>query len=255
MFKAANPWKENRLGLLICMHWVSKRWTTFSRQRLSNVSNKKKVVHFRWCKILRTPFLLANMSSQWRLQCEKNSFFVAENLLYSTILCFLYLWHFLWELLVWVKSFAIYCCVLISDVYITWPKQFKPWKIFDVVGSIVVVGALTLCTLLRSISDLKASVVYRLHDTGKSIWSGKVVTHVTKLLQNLWFPLPKYCTTFWFALPKYYKIPIIHVNEKYWKTFYSHYQNIAKPLTRVIKILQNFRHVLSKYCRTFDTCY
>ena len=36
-------------------------------------------------------------------------------------------------------------------------KQFKPWKVPTVVGSIVVVVALTVCALLQSVWDLKTA--------------------------------------------------------------------------------------------------
>ena len=42
-------------------------------------------------------------------------------------------------------------------MYIPWPKQFKPWKVPTVVGSIVVVGVFTCCTLLHSLCALEAT--------------------------------------------------------------------------------------------------
>ena len=46
--------------------------------------------------------------------------------------------------------------MLVCSTYITLPKQFKPWKIPAVVGSIVVVGVLTSGALLQSKCDMKA---------------------------------------------------------------------------------------------------
>ena len=39
----------------------------------------------------------------------------------------------------------------------TSPKKFKPWKILTVVGRITVIGVLTHCILLHSVSDLKTA--------------------------------------------------------------------------------------------------
>ena len=44
-----------------------------------------------------------------------------------------------------------------DDDDITWSKQFKPWKVPVVVGSIVVVGELTRCALINSMYDLKVA--------------------------------------------------------------------------------------------------
>ena len=46
--------------------------------------------------------------------------------------------------------------MLVSGVYITWPKQMKLWKVSGVVDSIVVVGVLTYA-LLHFMCDLKAA--------------------------------------------------------------------------------------------------
>ena len=43
--------------------------------------------------------------------------------------------------------------MLVCSVFITWPK---PWKVPTVVGSNVVIGVLTLCTLLHCVCNLKA---------------------------------------------------------------------------------------------------
>ena len=40
--------------------------------------------------------------------------------------------------------------MLVLDAYTTWLKQFKLWKVPNVVGSIVVVSVLTCCALLHS---------------------------------------------------------------------------------------------------------
>ena len=53
------------------------------------------------------------------------------------------------------SSFVIFWYVLVCDAYITWSKQFKLWEVPFVVGSIVIVGALTCCALLHSLCDLK----------------------------------------------------------------------------------------------------
>ena len=47
--------------------------------------------------------------------------------------------------------------MLVNRVYITWPIQFKLFEVPAIVGSIVVVGALTRCTLLHSMCDLKVT--------------------------------------------------------------------------------------------------
>ena len=56
----------------------------------------------------------------------------------------------------WIKSFAVFWYPLVCSTYITWPKMFKPWKAPSVIGSIVVVGALTRCALRLPACDLKA---------------------------------------------------------------------------------------------------
>ena len=55
----------------------------------------------------------------------------------------------------WVKSFAMLWYLLIYGPYIARPKQFKPCVIPVVVGSIVVVGALTRCALLHFVFNQK----------------------------------------------------------------------------------------------------
>ena len=62
-----------------------------------------------------------------------------------------------------IKRVAIFWCVLVCGVYIIWPNQFKPWKVPTVVGSIVVVGALTCCALLHSMCDLKVTQMNMQH--------------------------------------------------------------------------------------------
>ena len=42
-----------------------------------------------------------------------------------------------------IKRFAIFSCVQVCGVYITLMKQFKPWEVVAVAGSIVTVGVLT----------------------------------------------------------------------------------------------------------------
>ena len=42
-------------------------------------------------------------------------------------------------------------------MYLKWQKQLKQWKVYTVVGSIVVVGVLTYSALLHCMSDLKAA--------------------------------------------------------------------------------------------------
>ena len=42
-----------------------------------------------------------------------------------------------------------------DDDDITWPKQFKLWKVPIVVDSVMLVGVLTCCALLHSVCDLK----------------------------------------------------------------------------------------------------
>ena len=58
-------------------------------------------------------------------------------------------------LLGWVKSFVIFWFELICCTCISLQKHFKPCWFPAVVGSIMVIGALTLCALLRR--DLKAA--------------------------------------------------------------------------------------------------
>ena len=66
---------------------------------------------------------------------------------------------FFFSFLGWVKSFALFSSVLVCDAHITYPKQFKPWKVQVVVGSIVVVGALTRCALLHFMCNLKVALM------------------------------------------------------------------------------------------------
>ena len=43
------------------------------------------------------------------------------------------------------------------DMYITWPKQFKLWKVPAMAVSIMLVSVLTCCALPHYMSDLKAA--------------------------------------------------------------------------------------------------
>ena len=61
------------------------------------------------------------------------------------------------KLLGLVKSFAIFSPVLVCGMYITWPQQFKPWKVSTVVISIAVVGVLTHSAFFYSVCDLKTA--------------------------------------------------------------------------------------------------
>ena len=45
----------------------------------------------------------------------------------------------------------------VFSLYITWPKQFKSWKVLTVVSNRELIGALTDCALLHSVCDLKAA--------------------------------------------------------------------------------------------------
>ena len=54
-----------------------------------------------------------------------------------------------------LTSCAIFWYILVCCAYITWTKQFKPFKALTMIISMVVVGALTSCALLHS--DLKAA--------------------------------------------------------------------------------------------------
>ena len=47
-------------------------------------------------------------------------------------------------------------------MYIMLPKQFNPWEVLAVIGSIVVVGVLTRCALLHSVCDFKMNVQHSL---------------------------------------------------------------------------------------------
>ena len=53
-----------------------------------------------------------------------------------------------------VKSFVIFCYVLVCFM---WLKLFKPRKVPAMIGRIMVYGALTYCTLLHFMCDLKAT--------------------------------------------------------------------------------------------------
>ena len=57
----------------------------------------------------------------------------------------------------WLKNFAIFWYVQVCSTYITWLKQFKPWKVPSVVGSIMVICALTCCEMLHTMCDLKVT--------------------------------------------------------------------------------------------------
>ena len=59
----------------------------------------------------------------------------------------------------WVKNFALFWHMLVCNAYITWTKQFKPWRVPVVISSIVVVGVLTRCVLLHSLCDLKPAQI------------------------------------------------------------------------------------------------
>ena len=54
----------------------------------------------------------------------------------------------------WVKSFAIFYYVLVYGAYTTWPKQFKPWKVDVVIGSIVVVGTLLCIFIIKGFQTI-----------------------------------------------------------------------------------------------------
>ena len=77
------------------------------------------------------------------------------------------------------EKFIIFWYVLVSSTYISSLKQFQPWEVASVVGSIVVRGGvLTHCTLLHCVGvcDLKATLMDLQH-----IVVGDVLTHCTLL--------------------------------------------------------------------------
>ena len=92
-----------------------------------------------------------------------------------------YLRKYKWytKILGWGKSFAIFWHMLVYDMYITWLKQFKLWKVPTVVGSIVVVGVLTHCALLHSMCDLKFTQMNMQHSL---IW--ELMLYKYKLSHN-----------------------------------------------------------------------
>ena len=60
----------------------------------------------------------------------------------------------------WIESFALFWqYVLVFDVYITWPKQFKPCLALPVDGTYVVVCVLIHCGLFQLVHDLKCTQI------------------------------------------------------------------------------------------------
>ena len=59
----------------------------------------------------------------------------------------------------WVKSFAIFWCKLVYGLHIMWPKQLKALNVSTLVGSFVVVGAVTCSALLHTVYDVKAAQI------------------------------------------------------------------------------------------------
>ena len=100
------------------------------------------------------------------------------------------------------QSLTPFWFVLFCSAYITWPNQFKQWKVLAMVGSIVVVGALSRFSLLHSMRDLKVAqmnvqrclirefVLYELElesntaEANKNIW--KVNTLIAIDLIRIW---------------------------------------------------------------------
>ena len=60
-------------------------------------------------------------------------------------------------ILVWIKCFAMFWYVLVCSGYFMRSMHIKPWKLPAVLGSIVVVSAMTCCVLVHSMYDLKAA--------------------------------------------------------------------------------------------------
>ena len=58
-------------------------------------------------------------------------------------------------------------------MYILWQKQFKPWKVLTVVGSIVVVSAVTYCALSHSECDLNTAQMNVLHSLFQELMLSK----------------------------------------------------------------------------------
>ena len=61
------------------------------------------------------------------------------------------------------KFYNILVVHIVCSAYISWPKQFKLWKVLTMVGSILVVGMLTCCALLHSMCELKAAQLNMQH--------------------------------------------------------------------------------------------
>ena len=70
--------------------------------------------------------------------------------------------------------------MLVCCTYIMWPKWFKPWKIPTLVGSIMIVAALTHCELLHSVCDLKTTQMNMQHNL---IW--ELMLYKLKLVHNV----------------------------------------------------------------------
>ena len=64
---------------------------------------------------------------------------------------------FICLLIGWIKSFTIFWYMLVSSMHIMQPKQFKSQKLSAMIGSIMVVGAVTCCVFLHSMCNLKAT--------------------------------------------------------------------------------------------------
>ena len=62
------------------------------------------------------------------------------------------------NILMWVKSFAIFWYMSVCITYITWLKQINQWQVL-VISSTMVVGVLTCCPLLSSMCNLKAAQI------------------------------------------------------------------------------------------------
>ena len=88
------------------------------------------------------------------------------------------------------KNFAVFWYILVYSMYITWPKQFKPWKVLTVVGSIVVVNALKHSALLHSMRDLKTEILNMQHR-----WIWKLILYKFKLGYNTTAATKNICCT------------------------------------------------------------
>ena len=147
------------LILLVCL--VTQMHSNFLF--CGNLLNLPKLIFNPWFP--RKFLWVINIYNKWRVS---NDLKVKEKCWRSHLLhhSFINLVRFLLYQPRRVKSFAmLWSFALVCSAYFTKPKQQKPCQVLTVVGSVMIVGALSRCAWFYSLCDLKTALMNVDHST------------------------------------------------------------------------------------------